>query len=117
MQWIIDFFNLILSGFQYVLDFITEGVFELLRQFGEFLYSFVEMVFYDQLHYGCQLSIFLLNTLFGDIDFSGPILSAWNSLPLDIREFLVFFRLPQIVSILISAFTLRLVRTNIPFLR
>lgn len=115
MDWVIDLFNMILSGFQAVVDFFQTDVFELFRQMGEFLYSFLEMCFYDILNFCCTILTTLLDTLFGSVDFTGPIMTSWLNLTTEAREALVFFRIPQIMIIYASALTLRVVRMLIPF--
>lgn len=115
MQWVVDLFNMILAGFQYIVDFFTEDIFELLRQFGEYVYSFLEMCFYDALHYCCVILRLLLDTLFGSVDFSAQVISSWGNLSPEVRQAAVFFRIPQILVIYASALTLRVVRMLIPF--
>jgi hypothetical protein len=116
MDWVVDLFNMILSGFQAVVDFISKDVFELFRQMGEFLYSFVEMCFYDVLNFCCSALDYILNLVFGQIDLTGPILDSWISMTTETREALVFFRIPQILIIYFSALSLRVLRMLIPFL-
>lgn len=115
MDWVVDLFNMILSGFQAVVDFISKDVFELFRQMGEFLYSFIEMCFYDILNFCCIALTYIIDLVFGDIDLTGPILDSWTSLTTEVREALVFFRIPQIVIIYFSALSLRVLRMLIPF--
>lgn len=116
MEWIVDFFDMILSGFQAVADFITMGVFELFRLFGEFLYSFLKMGLYDYLALCCGVIAFLYPLVFGELNLVGPILDSWTSLNPEIKLALVFFRVPQIVNIYFAALAFRLIRSIVPFI-
>jgi hypothetical protein len=116
MDWVVDLFNMILSGFQAVVDFFSTDVYEIFRQFGEFLFSFVEMCFNEVLSFCCFVMSELLGALFGAINFSGPIESAWQSLTSEAREALVFFRIPTVMVIYFSALSIRLIRLLIPFI-
>lgn len=115
MGWVVDLFNMILSGFQAVVDFFVVDVFELFRQMGEFLYSFLGMLFYDTLTFCCTVLNELFNIVFGQVNFSGPIESSWSNLTGEAREALVFFRIPQMFVIYSGALVLRVLRMLIPF--
>lgn len=116
MKWVVDLFNMILSGFQYIVDFITKDVFEVFRQFGEFCYSFLEMCFYDVCYFCITLLQTIFDALFGSVDFSGNILSSWLSMNSEVRDALVFFRIPECIAILGTALAFRLILRLIPFL-
>lgn len=116
MKWVVDLFNMILSGFQYIVDFITKDVFEVFRQFGEFCYSFLEMCFYDVCYFCTALLQTIFDALFGTTDFAATILSSWVSMNTEIRDALVFFRVPDCVVILGSALAFRFILRLIPFL-
>lgn len=116
MEWVVDLFNMILSGFQAIVDFFALGIFELFRQMGEFLYSFLEMGFWDVCTLCVQVLSWQFETLFGVLNFSGPIESAWMSLSAETREALVFFRIPNALLVYFGALSIKLAKKFIPFL-
>ncbi|MDD3472383.1 MAG: hypothetical protein PHS86_06340 [Syntrophaceae bacterium] len=116
MEWVVDLFELILSGFQAVINFFANGIYELFRQMGEFLYSFLEMGFWDVCTLGVTLLSWQFETIFGVLNYSNWINDAWLALTPEAREALVFFRIPNALMILMSALSVRLAKKFIPFL-
>lgn len=89
---------------------------ELFKNFGEYLYSFLELGFYDVMTFCCNILSQLMTLVFGSANFSGPIENAWNALSPEARSAAVFFRIPTIVGIYASALSIRLLRLLIPFI-
>ncbi|PKN40509.1 MAG: hypothetical protein CVU60_15290 [Deltaproteobacteria bacterium HGW-Deltaproteobacteria-18] len=115
MDWVVNLFNMILSGFQEVINFFTEDIFALIIKLGDFLYSFLEMLFYDCLYY-CIITLqYLIDIFLQNVDLADSVNTQWTYLSAEHRAAAVFFRLPQIMTIFVSAMSVRLLRALIPF--
>lgn len=105
--------------FQPVLDALV-WVFD---QFYELLLFCISVVmllagklFYDVSLEVVQLSWTVAQEVIADLDMSAYIVDAWTALPPETRQMLAFFRVPEVVNLLMSLGVTKFMLRFIPFM-
>lgn len=114
--WLVAFAHYITDGFQYLIHALTDGLVAILKEYCLYYLKISEVFFYIKLRVGLEVAIELIDVYLAPLDLKSPIYSAWSAIPGELRSMLCFFRIPDAVSILLSAYAMRLVRMFIPFL-
>jgi hypothetical protein len=105
-QFVIDAIN---HGFQFVLDFFYQDIYPMItKAYAEFIKAYLisEIEFkIFMLKFAWDVAKELLTSL----NISPLIASAWSQLDSRVLQFITFFRIPEGINLLISAYTTRFV--------
>lgn len=116
-EWLLHFSELIAQGIQLILNFLYENTIDLLKSFCLYYLKITEAFTYVQLRVGLDLASDLINQYIVPLGLSEAAFDSWSFLPSEIKSFLCYLKFHEVVSIILSAYALRLVRGMIPFLR
>lgn len=106
-DFLADILDSIKYFFTYIVDFLTSGIFDLLIDFALYLKDLLFLLWLKIAVYSVENATAFISSFTSNIDLTSSIESGWLSLPLEIREFLAFFRIPEILTMIFSAFVVR----------
>ncbi len=115
MEWLTGFLDQIIAFFQYVWDFLAEGIYDLVK---ELLVIATKAAIYSYLKtqvFVLEISYKAAQQLVGSIGLAPRIQQMYNGLPAEVLATLAFFGIPQALNILFSALSTRFVMRFIPF--
>jgi len=116
MEWISSTIDQIFIFFQYVWDFLTTGIYGLIKETMVILtkaalYSFIQMQIF-----ALQVAYEAAQDIVGNIGVTQQIRQMYSGLPGEVLSGLSFFGIPQALNILFSAFSTRFVLRFVPFI-
>jgi len=114
ISWIATWFNAVTGFFQACWDFLTTGVYTLLKDFlavaiEAYIYSFVKFKLFC-----LQLAFDVVNQIASDTGAAALLQSAWSSLSADVQSTLTFFSVPQGLTLILAAIPTKLVLRIVP---
>lgn len=117
-EFFVSFFQMIFDGIQHILDFLSSGIYKLLKQLVLYYIEVTATVFFIKLKFAAEIMGELWDKYFSQHmgDFAIEASRAWGRLPPEIKQAVSFFKIPDCVNILLSALSLRILRILIPFL-
>lgn len=117
-EFFVSFFQMIFDGIQHILDFLSSGIYKLLKQLVLYYIEVTATIFFIKLKFAVEVVGEIWEKYFSH-DMSGFTVEAsraWSKLPIEIKQAVSFFKIPDCVNILLSALSLRIVRIFIPFI-
>ena len=117
LQWFFHFSDAIMQGIQLILDFLYDNTVGVLKGLCLYYLKISAVFMYIKMHVALELAVDLFDAYIAPIDLKGEVNEVWLLLPTEIRSFLCFLRLPDAISLILSAYILRVMRAMIPFLR
>lgn len=116
MEWISSTIDQIFLFFQYVWDFLTTGIYDLLKAFMVIatkaaLYSYIQMQIF-----ALQVAYEAAQDVVNSIGVTQQIRQMYSGLPGEVLSGLSFFGIPQGLNILFSAFSTRFMLRFVPFM-
>lgn len=100
--------------FNWISDFFTSGIYKLIT---DSYASLIEWWLLSKLKWALWLLGFAWNiaqSLLANLGISSALSAAWGSLDSAVLQSLMFFRVPDVVNIMLSAFSTRFVLRFIP---
>lgn len=101
--------------FDNVWNWLTEGIYDVLSDALAALIEFLVEGYLDLLLWAVPFAWGVAQTVIQDLQLSQHINTAWSLLPTQAANTLAFFRIPEVIVIIVSAYAARLVLRFIPF--
>jgi hypothetical protein len=116
MEWISGFLDQIITFFQFIWDFFTNGIYDLIKEAMVVLtkaaiYSFIQMQIF-----ALQIAYEAAQDIVSNIGVSQQIKQMYSGMPGEVLSALSFFGIPQALNILFSALSTRFVLRFVPFI-
>lgn len=118
IEWLISFFNMIFEGIQHILNFLSSGIYDLLKQLVLYYVEVTVTIFFVKLKFATEIIIEIWDKYFSQDmgGFASEASKAWMRLPVEARDVLAFFKIPDCIQVLLAALSLRIIRIFIPFI-
>ena len=88
-----------------IVDFITTGIYSLFISFSDYVILKVQVFGLKGVLLSVKASILVVKSMFEGFDLSGMLATAYGGLDSDVVSALYFFRIPEAINILFSAYT------------
>ncbi|QMV61223.1 DUF2523 family protein [Pseudomonas berkeleyensis] len=116
MEWIAGVIDNFFTFIQWVWDFLTTGIYELIKDFLVLLtkaaiYSWVSLQVM-----ALEVAYEAAQGIMSDIGVAEAVRQRWAGLPAEVASALSFFGIPQALNIIFSALSTRFVLKFVPFL-
>lgn len=116
MEWLAGFINNLVVFINWIWEFFTNGIYELLKSF---LVVLTKASIYATLQ-ATLLSIDVAYTavqqIMQEIGVTQTLQNTWNLIPSQVRGYLEFFNVPQGLGLILSAIPTRLAMRFVPFI-
>lgn len=116
MEWLAGFINNLVVFINWVWDWFSSGIYDLLK---EFLVVLTKASIYASLKVallGLDVAYTAVQEIIQDIGVTQALQSAWNGIPSEVRGYLGFFNIPQGLGLILSAIPTRLALRFVPFI-
>ena len=115
-QWLYEIWYAITKFFDVIIGFLSEGIYTFFEQTFVYMLQWMILVKINVAILSLEVVSGILMTLYGSLNVGGELQLIWSNIPLEIRQILSFFRVPQAITIIMSAYVTRAVIRMIPFL-
>lgn len=115
MTWFVAILGAIIAGFTGIVTFLDTGIYDLFTKSFEYLTKTLTLWEIQFLTWAMEVANSTITLIFNDLTLASDIESAWNMLPSEVIQTLVFFNFPQAVAIIFGAYITRFVLRLIPF--
>lgn len=104
MSVIVDVVNAVVDVYDLVQDFITEGIYNLLTQFTALFIKWVTVAYWKLKLAALQFSYDVAMQMMVDLQLSQYLQLFFGALDSRVASMLQFFRIPEAINIVVSAF-------------
>ncbi|MFA7239873.1 MAG: DUF2523 family protein [Sulfuricellaceae bacterium] len=116
LQGIYDFISSVPDFFIAIFEFLNSGIVDFFISLGQYIMDSLECLFLKIVLLILNFSWAIIRVLLVDLNISGRLSIAFSSFNSDIFRMLLFFRIPEALSMILGAFVTRFVLRMIPFL-
>ncbi len=99
---------------QAVLDFLTSGIFQLIKDATGYVLAKLFVWWVEAKIWGLHFAWNTAKTILAELNLSGAIQAALNDLPGPVASVALYFRIPEIINILLSGLGTRWVLKFVP---
>jgi E3 ubiquitin-protein ligase DOA10 len=115
-SFITDFFNSTTGFFQYLWDWLTNGIYQLIKETFVFLTKVMIYSYLKSLIFLVDVAYEVVGDISADLGVTAKAQAAYNSIPQAQRSVLDFFGVPQALTIILSAIPTRMAMRFVPFI-
>lgn len=116
LQQIYNFISTVPDFFIAIFQFLTTGIVEFFISLGAYIMDSLTCLFLKVALLMLNFLWAIIKTLLIDLNLSGRLATAFGGFEPGIISMILFFRIPEALNLILSAFVLRFVLRLIPFL-
>lgn len=116
MEWIAGFFDQVTTFINYVWEWMTNGIYELGKEFLIVLTKAAIYTYFQILLLGVEIAHSAVTSIIEDTGLMDAVRSAYSQLPPGVQASLAFFRIPESLAVIFTAFATRWALSFVPFL-
>jgi phosphosulfolactate synthase (CoM biosynthesis protein A) len=116
LSFIADFFNQIIDFITYVWDFIYTGIYDLVKEFLVALTKAAIYAYLSGLIFVADIARDAVMSILQDFGIIQAIKNAYGLLPPEIQSLAAYFRIPESLGVIFTAFPTRWAMSFIPFI-
>ena len=102
--------------FDTIYEFISSGIYDLLKGSIAWLIEKALIAYYTSATWSLQFAWDIAETILTDLNISATIITYFDALPQNTKQIMAFFKIPEFINLVVSAFTTRLVLRFVPFI-
>ncbi len=115
-DWVATYLDQLFSFFQYIWDFITNGIYDFVKDGLVVLTKAALWSWYKIQILALEVAYQAAREIVSDLGISQAVSQAYSGLPADVANAFSFFGIPQALNILFSALSTRFMLRFVPFI-
>jgi len=116
MEWIVSWLDQVTTFINFVWEWFTTGIYELGKEFLIVLTKAAIWAYFQCLLLGVEIAHSAVTSIIEDTGLMDAVRSAYSSLPPTVQASLAFFRIPESLGVIFTAFATRWALSFVPFL-
>ena len=116
MEWLSSWLDQLNVFIAYVWTFLTDGIYDLGKEFLVVLTKAAIYTYFKALLLGAEIAHEAVMSILADTGLMNPVRSAYSGSPPTVQASLAFFRIPESLTVIFSAFATRWALSFVPFL-
>lgn len=100
----------------FIYGWITTGIYAFAKDAFSWMIQKMLIGYYESVKWSIEFAWDIAQDVLNELNISNQIMSAFNALPGTTKQVMVFFRIPEFLNLILSAFTTRLILKFVPFL-
>ena len=114
-EWLESIWNSMTALFDWVIWFLSGGIFEPLTDAFEYLIDVLKLTFLEISIWSLETLNTMVSTIFANVTYASDVQNSWNALPADVIQAAVFFNIPESVALITGAYVTRFIIKMMPF--
>lgn len=104
-----------IDALQAILDWLTSGIYDVLTDFAAYLISLLTVIYLKLSVTALEFSWDIASQILNDLQFSAFLASIYSGFDSQIKDLLLWLRIPDFASTVTTAYVTRFVMKFIPF--
>lgn len=115
-SFLTTFFEQFFGFLQYVWDWFTVGIYQFFTDLMAYFTKIAMLVWLQSTIVAVQVATKVVQSIVNDLGVLDSLQSIYNSMPSDVRSIAAFFRIPEAIGMVLSAYPVRFTMRFIPFI-